>query len=152
MPHSSNFSLIPLLTSLAFYTLTLAQEASETIARNPLAETPTQDKQDSEIPGVTAPPEAPVAPGTIGNRNGSPGGDSKAGAKGPDDGSFSLSKGGMIAVIVVVVIVVIVGSESQPRPSRCLQSTRSYKVQDCPLQADGICSLLPKFPFSVFHC
>lgn len=114
MPSSSSytFSLLPLLTSLALYTLTLAQDASETIVRDSLEETPTQDAQDDEIPGTTAPAEVPVAPGTIGNRDGSPGGDSKAGAKGPDDGSFSLSEGGMIAVIVVVVIVVIVGSES----------------------------------------
>ena len=113
MPSSaSSFSLIPLLTSLAFYTLTLAQQASETAIRNPLEGSPTQDAQDNDLPGFTAPPEVPVAPGTIGNRNGSPGGDSKAGARGPDDGSFSLSQGGMIAVIVVVVIVVIVGSES----------------------------------------
>ena len=116
MLYPNNLSLLSLLTSFAFSALTLAQDASETVIRNPLTETTTADAQDDEFAGTTAPPENPVAEGTIGNRNGSPGGDSKAGARGPDDGSFSLSKGGMIAVIVVVVIVVLVGSKSQGSP------------------------------------
>lgn len=111
MLYSTNFPLFSLLTSFAFSALTLAQEASETVGREPTSDTSTADSQDNDFSGTTAPAEVPVAEGTIGNRNGDPGGDSKAGARGPDDGSFSLSKGGLIAIIVVVVIVVVVGSK-----------------------------------------
>ena len=111
MLYPTNLSLFSLLTSFAFSALTFAQEASETVIRDSTSDTTTADAQDNEFAGTTAPAEVPVAEGTIGNRNGAPGGDSKAGARGPDDGSFSLSKGGMIAIIVVVVIVVVVGSK-----------------------------------------
>lgn len=35
-----------------------------------------------------------------------------AGASGNDAGAYSLSKGGLVAIVVVVVIVALVGSES----------------------------------------
>jgi hypothetical protein len=64
---------------------------------------------------------APIQPGSgpsagdAGSSAGSSTGDTDAGASGPDSGSITISKGGIIAIIVVVVCVVIFGSMSPQR-------------------------------------
>ena len=55
------------------------------------------------------PGSGPVA-GDAGSSPGSSAGDSDAGAAGPDSGSFTISRGGIIAIIVIVVCVVMLGS------------------------------------------
>jgi hypothetical protein len=65
---------------------------------------------------------APIQPGNgpsagdAGSSAGSSAGDSDEGAAGPDSGSITISRGGIIAIIVVVVCVVIFGSTFAPYP------------------------------------
>ena len=64
---------------------------------------------------ATSAPEQPgngPSAGDVGSSAGTSAGDSNAGAAGPDSGSITLSKGGIIAIIVCVVFVIIFGSES----------------------------------------
>lgn len=64
---------------------------------------------------ATATPEQPGSGPSAGDAGSTAGsGGSDAGASGSDSGSFTLSKGGIIAIIVVVVFVVLFGSELNP--------------------------------------
>lgn len=60
-------------------------------------------------PENQAQPTSTAAGSSDSTSTGSSGADSAAGAEGADDGSFKMSKGGMIAIIVVVVVVAVGG-------------------------------------------
>ena len=74
---------------------------------------------------ATNTPQQPGDGAIAGDVASTPGaGDSDAGAQGSDDGSITISKNGLIAIIVVVSIVAFIGSE-------CYRSLHKCRRKEC---------------------
>lgn len=112
-------------------------------------------------PENQAQPTSTAAGSSDSTSTGSSGADSAAGAEGADDGSFKMSKGGMIAIIVVVVVVAVGGSKLRPSPSArkhiltCLTSRFNGPLlhrQEAPMGSPQIAEARLSPPHRPQHC